>query len=112
MKKAEKEMIEAVTTFLKDKYGEIKPEWNIVLMALKDTIHRYSQIKKEIDKSGIYDGSVKNPLLSTEKDCLATILKLTQKIGCTPWDFAKLNKAESQLGVEDDTEDFIDSLIN
>lgn len=109
----EKDLIKGVTDFLTNKYGTINPEWQVTLMALRDTLHRYIQIKKEIDKIGIYDlaTGTKNPLLSTEKDCLATILKLSQKLGISPWDYAKINKAENG-NEEDDTEDFIDSLTN
>lgn len=107
-------IMKGIKSFLKNKYGTISDEWTMTLMILENTIKRYIQIKEEIDKNGIYDTTthLKNPLLSTEKDCLATILKLTQKLGITPWDYAKINKAESLLDDDDDSDDFIDSLTN
>lgn len=106
MKKT-KDIMEGINTFLKTKYGSLQPEWTCILMALEDTIDRYLQIKKEIDKTGIYDGANKNPLISSEKDCLATILKLSQKLGVSPWDASKIKDNSD----EDDTEDFVSSLI-
>lgn len=106
--------IKNVRKSLKERYGEIKPEWNLIIQTLDNTLIRYNQVKEQIDKDGVFIASInnKNPLLSTEKDLLATILKLSQKLGITsPWDCAKLNKAESGEG-EDDTDDFIEGLTN
>lgn len=99
----------SVREFLINKYGEMKPEWESTLFILQDTLLRYSQIKKEIDKNGLYDvtSGRKNPLLSTEKDCIATILKLTQKLGVSPWDFTKLDNGDSD---NEDEDDFLSSL--
>lgn len=99
----------SVRSYLEGKYGSLKEEWESTLFILQDTLIRYSQIKKEIDKNGLYDINTgrKNPLLSTEKDCIATILKLTQKLGVSPWDFTKLDNGESD---NEDEDDFLSSL--
>ena len=112
-KKKEKELLDGIDKFLVDKYGAIDPSWNINIQLLKDTVHRYNQVREEIDKTGIYSGGVKNPLLSTEKDCLATILKLSQRLGISPYDIAKLKKVESSVADhDDDVDDYIDGLTN
>lgn len=102
-----KQYIQNIRDYLVEEYGAVKPEWELTLILLQNTIERYNRVAKIIDKEGIYDSTrgVKNPLLSTEKDLLATILKLTQKIGCSPWDASKIKNSP-----EDDTESFLDSL--
>lgn len=106
-------LVEYIRGSLIDRYGEIPLEWELHLQILEDTIDRYNQVREEINKQGISVGNVKNQLLSTEKDCLATILKITQKLGVTPWDKAKLEKAECDIPEEEDDEgDFIDTLTS
>lgn len=104
-----KNYMSSVRNYLEEKYGGLKEEWESTLFILQDTLIRYSQIKKEIDKNGLYDVTTgrKNPLLSTEKDCIATILKLTQKLGVSPWDFTKLDNGDND---NDDEDDFLSSL--
>lgn len=104
-----KEYINAVNEYLLNQYGEVKQEWKATLMVLQDTLERYLQIKESINENGIYDpaSGKKNPLLTTEKDCIATILKISQKLGVSPWDSSKIKIAE-----EDNTEDFIEALTN
>lgn len=106
-KKEVNKYIENVRKALTEKYGEFKPEWEGVLMCLKDCILRYIQVKESINANGIYDSTTgkKNPLLTTEKDNIATILKLSQKLGISPWDASKIKIME-----EDDTDDFIEHL--
>lgn len=101
------EFINSVKGYLSSKYGEVKVEWGSTLLILEDSLRRYEQIKEEINNNGIFDSSTgrKNPLLTTEKDCIATILKLSQKLGISPWDSSKI-KTDS----EEDDEDFIESL--
>lgn len=111
----EEEMMQGVYAFLKSKYGTINTEWLLVLFSLKSALHRYLEVRKKIDEVGIYndDTELKNPLLSTEKDCLATILKISQKLGVSPFDSASIKKNEKATAeVEDDSEDFIDALTN
>lgn len=99
--------MKAVKAYLTAEYGCVKGEWQITLMALEDALNRYVQVKQAIEEFGIYNSQtgLKNPLLSTEKDLLATILKLSQKLGISPWDAAKIKTPET-----DDTDDFINNL--
>ena len=108
-KKDIKKYMSSVRNYLEEKYGSMRPEWESTLFILQDSLLRYSQIKKEIEANGLYDATTrrKNPLLSTEKDCIATILKLTQKLGVSPWDFTKLDNGESD---NEDEDDFLSSL--
>lgn len=101
--------IEGVNQYLKNQYGEVKPEWGTTLMVLEDTLRRYEQIKEAINTNGIYDPTTgkKNMLLASEKDYIATILKISQKLGISPWDASKIKNVE-----DDDSEDFIESLTN
>lgn len=103
------EYIEQIKNYLKETYGEVKPEWSLTINTLEDTIKRYLEVKAIIDEEGIFftDTKKKNPLLSTEKDLLATILKLTQKLGISPWDDSKI-----KVQTEDNTEDYINNLTN
>ena len=41
--------IEGVNQYLKNQYGEVKPEWGTTLMVLEDTLRRYEQIKEAIN---------------------------------------------------------------
>lgn len=108
-KKEIKLYIESVREYLINKYGSLKPEWECIIMLLKDYIIRYIQVRESINVNGIYDKNTsrKNPLLTTEKDIIASILKLSQKLGISPWDLSKI-KTE----VEDDTDDYIRNLTN
>ncbi len=103
------EYIEQIKNYLKETYGEVKPEWNLTIQSLEDTIKRYTEVKKIIDEGGIFftDTKRKNPLLSTEKDLLSTILKLTQKLCISPWDVSKLKIQE-----DDNVDDYINNLTN
>lgn len=88
--------LDSARNYLRQRYGEIKPEWELTLMLLETSLARYKQVKEAIDEIGIYDAETgkKNQLLSTEKDLLATIFKLTQKLGLSPYDTAKIKVAE------------------
>lgn len=97
MKKKEiKDYMNSVRKYLITRYGEVKGEWEFSLLCLENSLVRYNQINESINNNGIYDVSTgrKNPLLSTEKDVLATIFKLTQKLGITPYDSSKIKQAE------------------
>lgn len=93
--------IKYIKTYLERRFGKFENEWIITLSCLEDCLRRYDEIKESIKVNGIYDPSTgrKNPLLSTEKDCLATIVKLCQKLGVSPYDAAKIRETE-----EDDSE--------
>lgn len=103
------EYIEATKQALIDKYGTIKGEWLITIMMLEDNLRLYKEVKDSIYKVGIWNDQrqVKNPLLSTLKDLQAVIMKLTVKLGITPYDEGRIKAQEA----EEET-DFIDSLIN
>lgn len=110
----QKEYTKEVKESLIQRYGEIKPEWNLLLGILEDSMKRLYQVKKEIDTNGLYMGNGnRNPLLTTEKELIAQILKISQKIGITsPYETASLSKMEKCVGQDDDTEDFIENLTN
>ena len=103
-KKDTKNYIDAVRNTLMQKYGEIKPEWEVIVTLLADNIELYRECVKSIAENGIYDKSrgIKNPLLSTVKDIQVTILKYTQKLGITPWDASKIKAVE-----DESTDDYI-----
>ena len=108
-KKEIKLYIESVREYLINRYGSLKPEWECIIMLLKDYIIRYIQVRESINDNGIYDTNTgrKNPLLTTEKDIIASILKLSQKLGVSPWDLSKIKDDK-----EDDTEDYLNELTN
>lgn len=101
-----KNYMQGVRDFLTEEYGTVKTEWEITLTLLEDSLFIYEEIKESIKENGIYSGGTKNPLLSTLKDTQATILKLTQKLGISPYDNAKIKMPE-----EDNTESFINGLM-
>lgn len=90
-----------------EKYGVIKPSWEITLKLLEDNLILYEQCMDSIKKNGIYSDvrGVKNPLLSTVKDIAASIYKITTNLGITPWAESKIKMVEG-----DNTDDFLDSL--
>lgn len=103
-----KEYMAGVRDYLTTEYGEVKKEWEITLVMLEDNLYLYEEIKQSIKDNGIYSAvrATKNPLLSTLKDTQATILKISQKLGVSPWDASKI-----KVAAEDDTNDFIDNLM-
>ena len=109
MKKDTKKLIDATEEYLKQQYGEVKPEWRIILNLLGDNLDLYKECRESIRKNGIFDPNAykKNPLLSTCKDLEATIIKQIQHLGLSPYAQSKI-----KVNSEDDTEDFIDSLTN
>lgn len=109
----QKEYTKEIKESLKQRYGEIKPEWNLLLGILEDSMKRLYQVKKEIDTNGLFMGNNRNPLLTTEKELVAQILKISQKIGITsPYETASLTKMEKCIPEDDTTEDFIQNLTN
>lgn len=101
--------IQSVIDYLKEKYGEVKPEWMALIMMLSDNLQLYKDCLKSIKENGIYDASTgkKNPLLTTVKDIQSTILKLCQKLGVSPWDASKIKLAD-----DDDTDEYLEDLTN
>lgn len=109
MKQGTKKIIDSINNYLTEKYGEVKPEWATIMYLLGDNLDLYKECRESIRRNGIYDSTTakKNPLLSTCKDLQATILKQIQHLGLSPYAASKIKDA-----VEDDTEDYIESLTN
>lgn len=109
MKQKTKELINSVREYLSNKYGTIKPEWELTLTLLQDNIELYQNCQQSIHQHGIYDAMTgkKNPLLTTMKDLQATILKEIQHLGLSPYAASKIKDA-----VEDDSDDYISSLTD
>lgn len=107
-KKEIQKYIEDVREYLADKYGQVFPQWEGIIFLLQDNLELYLQCRKSIKDEGIFDSNTykKNPLLSTCKDLQATIIKQIQHLGLSPYALSKI-----KIGEEDDTEDFVESLL-
>lgn len=105
IEKITKKYMKGIKDYLKETYGEVKPEWNLMLAILEENIRQYLEVNDMIRQTGIYNGTAKNPLLSTSKDLAASIYKIVQHFGISPYAASKIRS----MG-EDDTEDFIDTL--
>lgn len=102
-----KEYLSSVEEYLKNKYGEVKSEWGSILFLLAENLDLYIECKKSVKQNGIYDIATgkKNPLLTTMKDLQATIMKQVQHLGISPYSASKIKQE-----IEDDNEDYIESL--
>lgn len=109
MKRETKKIIDSINNYLIEKYGEVKPEWHTIIYLLGDNLDLYKECRDSIRQNGIYDITTakKNPLLSTCKDLQATIMKQIQHLGLSPYAVSKIKDS-----VEDDSEDFVESLTN
>ena len=107
--KETKKTMKQVETYLIEKYGSIQPQWEMTLKLMADNLDLLQECKESVKVNGIYSSSrgLKNPLISTIKDINATLLKLAQQLGITPWSESKIKAID-----EDSTEDFIDALTN
>lgn len=95
-----------VKDYLKATYGEIKPEWAILLNQLQDHLTIYYKVKDElIDAPMLTEKGNKNPLLTVIKDETSIINSLVQKLGISPWDSSKIKQTP-----EDDSDEYMDSL--
>lgn len=105
--KETKNYIKSVEEYLRGEYGEIKPEWELMIQMLKDNYQQYLNCLDSIEQNGIYSvvSQKKNPLLSTVKDLQASIYKIVQHLGISPYAKSKIKTME-----EDSTDDFIDAL--
>ena len=101
--------IEYIDKYLTEKYGSVKDEWKLSINMLADTLETYYDCKKVLKEVGIYDyeRGKKNPLLGTVKECQVTMLKIIKELGISPYAASKIKSM-----AEDDTEDFIDKLVN
>ena len=105
-KKNTKNYIEAVREYIQQKYGEVKPEWEAIIILLADNLELYNKCIEKINEDGLMlTATLKHPLLSTAKDLQATILKQVQHLGLSPYAVSKI-----RVGEEDDTDDFIAQL--
>lgn len=107
--KETKKTMKQITDFLISKYGNIEPQWEMTLNLIADNLDLLQECKESVKQNGIYSSvrGVKNPLISTIKDINATLLKLNQQLGLTPWADSKIK------GTNDDTtDDFIEALTN
>ena len=102
--------ITSICKHLKEEYGEIRDEWKLTINILRYTLHRLMQVQEEIKRNGLFDNATfkKNPLLSTEKDLMSVILKISQKLGISPWDASKIKVNDD----EESPSDFINDLIS
>lgn len=99
--------IDSIKASLIERYGAVKPEWELMIDLLADNVEQYKQVMATINEVGIwnYERGVKNPLLSTAKDLQASIFKQVQHIGCSPYSISKIKTT-----AEDDTDDFLEVL--
>ena len=102
--------IEKINHYLIEKYSEIKPEWELLLSLLKDTYDEYLDMKALLEETGMFNPKTykKNPLIASIKDARATINKMVQHFGISPYSDSKIKK----LNEEDTAGDFIESLID
>lgn len=109
----EKEIIKGLEDFLKKKYGDIPPQFNLILEVVKNNLHRYLEVKEDIDTNGIIDATTKSrhSLLTLEYNLSLSLMRLCSSLGISPLDSARLLKVESSIKASDEEEDdFIDSL--
>lgn len=101
-------IIDNTITHLQEEYGEVKPEWEVQLELLEDTLDMIVTIQEEIKTNGVFNPTTfkKNPLINSLKDYQTLLLKISQRLGCSPYDISKIKK----LSEEDTTEDFIEAL--
>lgn len=104
------EYIEKIKEYLTERYGEVKPEWSLLLSLLEDTYDEYIEMRKIVEETGMFDPKTrkKNPLISSIKDARATINKMVQHFGISPYSDSKIKK----LTEDDGTDDFIESLTS
>lgn len=102
--------IEKINHYLIEKYSEIKPEWELLLSLLEDTYDEYLDMKALLEETGMFNPKTykKNPLIASIKDARATINKMVQHFGISPYSDSKIKK----LNEEDTAGDFIESLID
>lgn len=98
-----------VRTYLKNKYKEIKPEWEISLDLLASTLDQYFDCCENINEQGIVvtgqRGLTVNPACTLKNQCQIRIEKMIAEFGLAARSAMKLT-AEA-----DDTEDLIADLV-
>lgn len=101
--------IRNVENYLKEKYGEIKPQWIGLLDSLAFQYDLFQLAKVAVAENGLVThtsrGLTANPSLKILNDSSIQVQKLVQSLGISPM-------AESKLKIEasDDTDDFLTAL--
>lgn len=102
------ELRKSIDKFLIEKYGAVKPEWELVITLLMDNVELYKECKKSLKENGIYnkDTGAKNPLLITLRDTQVQIIKVIQQLGLSPYANSRIKD------VIDNDDDFINGLTD
>lgn len=88
---------------LKERYGELKPEYEALLYQLNEQYTLLDDCNTELRRVGLYNAKTgrKNPLIATIKDCNNTILAILKQLTLTPYTTAKIkentNDADAEL---------------
>jgi len=101
-----------VLLYLENEHGEVKPEWKAVLSMLAENLETYQKCKERIKADGVmikdrYGNFNKHPLFPIVNSLQVQILKCVGELGLSPKAAQKMKGNES----EDNTEDFLDSLL-
>lgn len=96
--KPTQQTMKAVEKYLAEKYGYVHAEWHSTLDILADNLDLLAECKASIKAHGIYNAQTgrKNPLIATVKDINATLLKVFQQLGLTPWSDSKIKDGDDK----------------
>lgn len=97
--------MKAVRDYLIKKYGEVKPEWEVVLEILEDDIKLYRECKKNIKEYGLIIDDKRNPVILTLRDLQVQILRCVKELGISPYAVSRIANNEGE-----EEEDFINGL--
>lgn len=102
-KKKVKDYILTVKKSLKEKYGYIDPSWQLMVDLLEDQLLLYYDFRDKLHNGE----ELKFSETKSFREILASILKLTQKLGtASPYDAVKVKVAEKK----EEESDYLDSL--
>ena len=101
--------ITQIKNYLIKKYGSIHDEWLMMLSLLADNYEEYNTMVGILKQTGYYDSTTgkKNPLITSIKDSRASIYKIVQHFGISPYADSKIRTME-----EDSVDDYIDELTD
>lgn len=91
--------LKVVKKFLKDNYGEVKPEWELSLELLKDALDLREQLRTTLKNSGLTQvnpssgNTSVNPLLGALKEQENRIFSILKEYGLTPLSKERLDMA-------------------
>ena len=98
-----KDYISTVKKSLKEKYGRIDPSWQLMVDLLEDQLLLYYDFRDKLHNGE----ELKFSETKSFREILASILKLTQKLGvASPYDTAKVKTTEKK----EEEPDYLDSL--